>query len=388
MSSKNESASVLRRFLADMARLGIRVVNIQSDRGSEYFEQEGESRFNRGRQLHEFNLVCEHQSPKIEHIVQPVEMKEKLAESCWLDLFRDVNGMLWEARLSPAFWADACAYAVFLHNIIPNTFLGGERTPDGVVKGTRQRWDRLKVFGCDVYEVIPNDQFKKYPGIPRGRKMIFVGFDENRAGFKLFDPLSRAYHSAGDCYFYEDFSERVDALRHHDQRRALIRRGLDQPVVMNDFADPDADVVRTIFLDPDAAAPVESDDHRNPSSDDLLGGADAALDALLGGALVPSAVPLGGALVPSDASLGGAARRSASECATDDSFPAGPSGSLSRRSVVAERARQAAQQHVMLRPLRLLVVGKEAPYTPEDQAFLHFVKTSNIPLVFNKIRLR
>jgi hypothetical protein len=153
---------------------------------------------------------------------------------------------------------------------------------------------------------------------------------------------------------------------------------------MNDFADPNADVVRTIFLDPDAAAPVESDDHQNPSSDDLLGGADAALDASLGGALVPSAVPLGGALVPSDASLGGAARRSASERATDDSFPAGPSGPLSRRSVVAERARQAAQQHVMLRPLRLLVVGKEAPYTPEDQAFLHFAKTSNIPLVFNK----
>jgi len=38
----------------------------------------------------------------------------------------------------------------------------------------------------------------------------------------------------------------------------------------------------------------------------------------------------------------------------------------------------------MLRPLRLLVVGKEAQYTPEDQAFLHFVKTSNIPLVFLK----
>jgi hypothetical protein len=102
MSSKNESASVLRRFLADMARLGIRVVNIQSDRGSEYFEQEGESRFNRGRELHEFNLVCEQHSPRIEHIVQPVEMKEKLAESCWLDQFRGVNGMLWEARLSPA----------------------------------------------------------------------------------------------------------------------------------------------------------------------------------------------------------------------------------------------------------------------------------------------
>ena len=60
------------------------------------------------------------------------------------------------------------------------------------------------MFGCDVYEVIPNDQFKKYPGSPRGRKIIFVGFDENRAGFKLFDPYTRTYHSAGDCYFYEN----------------------------------------------------------------------------------------------------------------------------------------------------------------------------------------
>ena len=96
-------------------------------------------------------------------------------------------------------WADACVYAVFLHNIIPNTFLGGERTPDGVVKGTRQRWDRLRVFGCDVYNVIANDQFKStrvFRVVPR--KMIFVSFDENRAGFKLFDPRTRTYHSAGD----------------------------------------------------------------------------------------------------------------------------------------------------------------------------------------------
>ena len=90
-----------------------------------------------------------------------------------------------------------------------------------------------------------------------------------------------------------------------------------------------------------------------------------------GGALVPSDVPLGGALVPSDASLRGAASRSDLERATDDSFPVNPSGPPPRRSAAAERARLAAQQHFMLRPLRLLVVGKEAPYTVEDQAFLH-----------------
>ena len=148
------------------------------------------------------------------------------------------------------------------------------------------------------------------------------------AGFKLFDSYSRTYHSAGDCYFYEDFSERVDALRHHDQRRALIRRGEDQPIVMNDFDDPNAEVVRTLFLVPDEVAPVESCDPRDPSSDDLLGGADAALDASLGGAHTSSDALLRGAPVSSDHSLRGAPGRSASERATDDSFPAGPSGPL------------------------------------------------------------
>ena len=111
ISSKNQVLSTLRAFIADLARLGFRCHNIQTDRGSEYFEQEGESRFNAGRRLHEFNRFCESQSPPITHIVQPVEMKEKLAENRFLDLFKDVDCMLWEARLSPAFWADACAYA-------------------------------------------------------------------------------------------------------------------------------------------------------------------------------------------------------------------------------------------------------------------------------------
>jgi hypothetical protein len=36
----------------------------------------------------------------------------------------------------------------------------------------------------------------------------------------------------------------------------------------------------------------------------------------------------------------------------------------------------------MLRPLRLLAIGKEQLYTPEDQAFLEYAKVRNIPLVF------
>ena len=146
---------------------------------------------------------------------------------------------------------------------------------------------------------------------------------------------------------------------------------------MNDFDDETAGAVRSLYLDPDAAAPDESDGRRDPSSLDLSGEAAADLDAS-GGALVPSDVPLGGALVPSDASLRGAASRSDLERATDDSFPVNPSGPPPRRSAAAERARLAAQQHFMLRPFRLLVVGKEAPYTVEDQVAIIYAGSKNL----------
>ena len=48
----------------------------------------------------------------------------------------------------------------------------------------------------------------------------------------------------GIClYFNEVFSSRVEALRHHDQRRALLKRDAEQPDIMDDFTDPNSDAV-------------------------------------------------------------------------------------------------------------------------------------------------
>ena len=75
------------------------------------------------------------------------------------------------------------------------------------------------------------------PGIPRGRKLIFVGFSPNLNGFRVFDPETRRYFSTANVYINEDFSSRIDALRHHDQRRALLKAKAEQPIIMDDFAD-------------------------------------------------------------------------------------------------------------------------------------------------------
>ena len=127
--SKADIYKTLDRYLREMRALGVIVKNIQTDRGSEYFSQEGDSIEDRDRNLHKFGEVCLAQNPKVRHIIQPVEMKEKVAENSFRYLFRAVNAMLWEARLSPAFWEDACAYAQYLWNRTPNSHTGYDTTP-------------------------------------------------------------------------------------------------------------------------------------------------------------------------------------------------------------------------------------------------------------------
>ena len=108
--------------------------------------------------------------------------------------------MLWEARLSPAFWADAAAYSKFLFNRIPNAKLPDGATPWSALTGERARWDKFRVFGADVFEHIPNNEYADVPGIPRGRKLIFVGFSPNLNGFRVFDPETRRYFSTSNVY--------------------------------------------------------------------------------------------------------------------------------------------------------------------------------------------
>ena len=108
-------------------------------------------------------------------------------------------------------------------------------------------------------ETIPNDDFKKTPGVARGRHRIFIGFARDRSGYLLLDPVTRSTDTADSCVFYEDFSDRIDSLRQFDQRRALLKKGIaveKQPLVLNDFSASDVDdvnrnAVRDLYLDPD-----------------------------------------------------------------------------------------------------------------------------------------
>ena len=250
MRTKDEAVEKFKLYQKELAFYGYRVMHLHSDRGSEYFSQEGELLADRDRALSALDQYCASQSPIIKHKVTPVEAKEKIAEAWFKDHFDAADAMLFEARLSPAFWADAVLYSQYLYNRMPNLHTGTS-TPFEMLTGKRARWDKIRVFGADAYMLIPNDDMSKVPGIVKGKKVIFVGFSLNCNGYRVFDPEARRYSTVSNIVFYESFKHRIDALRHHDKRREIMKKGGVQPVQLNDFEDENAKGVRNLFTDPD-----------------------------------------------------------------------------------------------------------------------------------------
>ena len=115
-----------------------------------------------------------------------IEMKEKLAEAYLKEHFSACNAMLWAGRLSPCFWADCIAYSNYLWNRCGNSHIGYETTPWTIATGEIPRWDKVKVFGCQCFEHIPNNQYYKVPDVPRGRSIIFVSFDRDIGWLEVF----------------------------------------------------------------------------------------------------------------------------------------------------------------------------------------------------------
>ena len=253
LRKKTEVPGTLKVLLKALKREGHKLRRVQTDRGSEFFAQEGETSVDRDRASAEFQVIAE--EADVLHVVTAVECHEHLAEGAIKDIFGRLNSVLFEPRLCPAFWADGAAYIVHIMNRTPHSHVA-PATPHQIYSGKRSDWRDIKVFGADVCEHIPNNEFAKVPGIPRGRRLIFVGFDENKRGWKCFHPESRSYRVVQNAYFYENFTHRIDALRHHDRRRQLMRDGQDQPIVLDDY-DPETvsqiDAVRSLYLDADAS---------------------------------------------------------------------------------------------------------------------------------------
>ena len=68
--------------------------------------------------------------------------------------------------------------------------------------GRKPNYDKLRIFGCEAYALIPKDDRRKLE--PRSRKCVFLGYGlEGEIGYRLWDPEHRQIVRSSDVVFNE-----------------------------------------------------------------------------------------------------------------------------------------------------------------------------------------
>ena len=233
----------LRELLMDLKAAGHDLpAVIKTDSGSEFYNTQANTPVGKKTPLSMFSKVCARH--RIRHVVTPANNStlNGLVERQHRSLHESANAYLYDARLGVRFWELAVEYANWVKNRIYHSAL--TKTPYELAHGLRPRLDRARVWGCDMYEF--NAQ-PKIPGVPKARRLIFVGIPKNAPnGFLGFDPETRTVRLAYDVTFDEDLTRRHGNLRVFDHRR----HGQD---IMPDMSLPsqsdrlDSDSVRTLY---------------------------------------------------------------------------------------------------------------------------------------------
>jgi hypothetical protein len=103
-------------------------------------------------------------------------------------------------NLSNTFYSEAINTVVYLKNKIPTRCLA-IITPFEALYGSKPPVHNLKVFGCNSFAHISNENRKKLDA--KAIKCIFIGYDYEFKEYKLFDPFNHKLFASRDVLFHE-----------------------------------------------------------------------------------------------------------------------------------------------------------------------------------------
>ena len=90
----------------------------------------------------------------------------------------------------PSFlWEEAVITAIYTLNRCPTKAVEG-KTPYEAWTGNKPNISHLRVFGCEAFSYIVSERRKKLD--KRAEKCIFVGYDNQHRGYRLYSPSYRA----------------------------------------------------------------------------------------------------------------------------------------------------------------------------------------------------
>ena len=108
--------------------------------------------------------------------------------------------LLADSSLPMSFWGDAVLTMVYIRNRVPTSVLPADTTPFEEMEHKKPDLSHLRVWGCQCFVAIPPELCAK--GGPHRFEAIFIGYEENRLGWRVRD-LNGKYHFSCDVIFNE-----------------------------------------------------------------------------------------------------------------------------------------------------------------------------------------
>ena len=110
------------------------------------------------------------------------------------------RSMLKGKGLPNNFWAEGVHTAIYILNISPTKAVFN-KTPFEAWHKRKPIVHHLKVFGCIAYSHIPSQYREKFD--EKGEKLIFIGYNDESKGYRLFNPKTKKLVISRDVIFDE-----------------------------------------------------------------------------------------------------------------------------------------------------------------------------------------
>lgn len=162
--------------------------------------------------------------------------------------------MLYSKNMELKFWAEAVNAAAFVINRTGTSTIEG-KSPYELWCEQKPHIKEFQPFGCDVFAHIPKE--KRHKLDPKSTKCIFVGYDENVKGFRLWNPRTRNVEIYRDVNFIIPSIENRIGNRSEEKRQKEVSSFKISPI------DKDDDIVVSTIDERNVMENVSSEEHVN-----------------------------------------------------------------------------------------------------------------------------
>jgi transposase InsO family protein len=174
----------------------VKQANTETEKQLKVFHSDGGGEYKSNRLIEFFKQ----KGIKVETTLPNTPQHNGIVERANRTILEAARSMLKHANLPSSFWGDAALTAIYIRNRCL-TAADTSKTPEEIWTGKKPTVKHMKVFGCDAFVHIDDTDRGKLDS--KAIKCIFIGYDEQKKGYRLFNPETKKVIVSRDVTFDE-----------------------------------------------------------------------------------------------------------------------------------------------------------------------------------------